>query len=223
MRTPLNQRVLPVYTRLEEIINMTTHIIGALLGITALELCIVFSCLHQNGIGLFSSIVYGLSMVTLFTMSAIYHGLSPRFMAKKVFQILDHCTIYFLIAGTYTPVLLGPIRSVDPISSWILFGIVWILSIIGIILNAIDLKQYSKISMVLYLTIGWLIVCKINVLVSSMPLTGLVLLVSGGIAYTIGVIFYALQHKKAYMHCIWHVWIVIGALLHFLCVLLYCI
>lgn len=107
-RTKLDDRLLPDYTRGEEIFNMVTHIVGAVFGIVALVLCIIFSCLHHNGYGLASGIVYGVSMILLYTMSSIYHGLSPNLKAKKVFQIMDHCSIFVLIAGTYTPVLLCP-------------------------------------------------------------------------------------------------------------------
>ena len=222
-RVQLKDRVLPTYTRGEEIFNMVTHIVGAVLGVVALVLCIIFSCLHHNGYALFSSIVYGISMIVLYTMSAIYHGLYPTLKAKKVFQILDHCTIFVLIAGTYTPILLCSIRPVDPVSGWVLFFVVWILSIIGIVLNAIDIKSFSKLSMLLYLGLGWCIVFKINLLPLTIGWHGIYLLVAGGLAYTIGVIFYALEHKIKYMHSIWHILIIIGSLCHFLCILLYVI
>ena len=112
------------------------------MGIVALVLCIIFC---HDGYGLFSGIVYGISMILLYTMSAIYHGLSPKLKAKKVFQIMDHCSIFVLIAGTYTPVLLCSIRQVDAKWAWILFAVVWIMTVIGITLNAIDIKKISNL------------------------------------------------------------------------------
>ncbi len=219
-RTKLADRVLPEYTKGEEIFNMVTHIVGGVLGIVALVLCIVFS---DDGYDLFSGMVYGISMILLYTMSAIYHGLSPKLKAKKVFQIMDHCSIFLLIAGTYTPVLLCSIRKVDSMWAWILFVVIWSMAIIGITLNAIDIEQYQRFSMICYLVMGWCIVFKINLLPISLSINGIALLVAGGLAYTIGVIFYILQDKIKYMHSIWHIWILIGSLLHFLCIIIYVI
>lgn len=219
-RTKLADRVLPDYTRGEEIFNMVSHIVGGVLGIVVLVLCIIFA---DDGYDLFSGIVYGISMILLYTMSAIYHGLSPRLKAKKVFQIMDHCSIFLLIAGTYTPVLLCSIRKVDSMWAWILFVVIWLMTVIGITLNAIDIKQYQKFSMICYLVMGWCIVFKINLLPIALSFNGIALLVAGGLAYTIGVIFYILQDKIRYMHSIWHLWILVGSLLHFLCIILYVI
>ena len=160
-RTKLDDRVLPVYTKGEEIFNMVTHIVGGAMGIAALVLCIIFC---HDGYGLFSGIVYGISMILLYTMSAIYHGLSPKLKAKKVFQIMDHCSIFVLIAGTYTPVLLCSIREVDAKWAWILFAVIWIMTVIGIMLNAIDIKKYQTFSMICYLAMGWCIIFKFNLL-----------------------------------------------------------
>ena len=224
MRTKLSDRELPHYTKGEEIFNMVTHIIGGALGVAALVLCIVFSAMHHNGYALASSIVYGISMILLYTMSSLYHGLSPRFdKAKKIFQIMDHCTIFILIAGTYTPILLCSIRPVSPIWAWTLFGIVWGVCIVGIILNAIDISSFSKLSMFLYLTLGWCIIFKFNLLPGTVGMKGVLLLVGGGIAYTIGTIFYKLEDKYRYMHSIWHICILVGSILHFLCIFLYVI
>ena len=165
--------------------------------------------------------VYGISMILLYTMSAIYHGLSPKLKAKKVFQIMDHCSIFVLIAGTYTPVLLCSIREVDAKWAWILFAVIWIMTVIGITLNAIDIKKYQTFSMICYLVMGWCIIFKINLLPQAVGMNGIWLLVSGGLAYTIGVIFYVLQNKIKYMHSIWHLWILVGSILHFLCIILY--
>lgn len=223
-RTTLDDRVLPDYTRGEEIFNMVTHIVGGALGIAALVLCVVFSAIHKNGYGIASSIVYGVSMILLYTMSSIYHGLSPKAdRAKKVFQIMDHCSIFILIAGTYTPILLCSVRQVDPMWAWILFAVVWTFTILGITLNAIDIKNFAMFSMICYLALGWCIIFKFNLLPETIGYQGIALLVLGGLAYTIGTIFYGLQKKHRYMHCIWHLWILVGSILHFLCIFLYVI
>lgn len=219
-RTKLDDRKLPYYTRGEEIFNMVSHIVGGALGVVALILCIIFS---KDGYALFSGIVYGVSMILLYTMSSIYHGLSPKLKAKKVFQIMDHCSIFVLIAGTYTPVLLCSIREYDSFWAWMLFGLVWIATILGITLNAIDIESNKTFSMICYVVMGWCIIFKINLLPQVLALTGIWLLVLGGLAYTIGIVFYVLQNKIKYMHSIWHLWILVGSILHFLCIILYVI
>lgn len=221
-RTSLRDRILPSYTRGEEVFNMVTHIVGAAIGVAVLVLCIIKGALNRNGYDIASGIVYGISMILLFTMSSIYHGITKNHKtAKKVFQIMDHCTIFILIAGTYTPILLSGVMKYDPKWAWILFGVIWGTTIIGIVLNAIDIKKFSKLSMFLYLIMGWCIVFKMNLLPPAIGRGGIILLVSGGICYTIGTIFYGLQKKKRYMHSIWHIWIIFGAVLHALCVLIF--
>lgn len=222
-RTRLDERVLPNYTRGEEIFNMVTHIVGGAFGVAVLVLCIVFSAIHGNGYGIASGIIYGISMILLYTMSSIYHGLPQNTKSKKVFQIMDHCSIFVLIAGTYTPILLCSIRPVDSFWAWMIFAIVWICTVIGIVLNAIDIESNAKFSMICYLAMGWCIVFKFNLLPEAIGTQGILFLVAGGIAYTIGTIFYKLQDKYRYMHSIWHLWILLGSVLHFLCIILYVI
>lgn len=223
-RTKLKDRILPNYTKGEEIMNMVTHIIGGVIGITALILCIIFSCISKNGFAIAGSIVFGVSMVLLYTTSSIYHGLSPKkSTAKKIFQVLDHCTIFVLIAGTYTPILLTGMRSHSPKLAWSLFGIIWGVAILGIIFNSIDLKKYSKFSMTCYLAMGWCVVLASKDIVSVLGMPAVVLLFSGGIAYTVGAILYGLGKKKKYFHSVFHIFTNVGSLLHFLCILLYII
>lgn len=221
-RTRLSERELPAYTRGEEIFNMITHIVGAGIGVVVLILCLIISIINKDVFDIISSLIYGISMILLFTMSSVYHGLSGNFStAKKIFQIMDHCTIFVLIAGTYTPILLSGIRYYDAKWAWIIFGIIWSSTIIGIILNSIDIKSFAKLSMALYLIMGWCIIFKINLLPPVLDKGGIILLVLGGISYTTGTIFYGLQKKIKYMHSIWHIWIVLGAILHALCVMIY--
>ena len=193
-RTKLSDRELPEYTKGEEIFNMVSHIVGAALGVVALVLCVVFSAISGSPWAVVSSCIYGASLILLYTISSIYHGLR-RSTGKKVFQILDHCTIYFLIAGSYMPVVLCAIREVSPVRAWILFGIIWGLVALATTLTAVDLKKYSKFSMACYIGIGWSIILAVDIFLTAVPLPGILLLLFGGIAYTLGAVIYGIGKK----------------------------
>lgn len=221
-RTKLKERELPNYTKGEEIMNMVSHIVGGAIGITSLVLCLIFSVKHHNGYGIAGSIVFGISMILLYTISSVYHGLRKG-TAKKVMQIIDHCTIFVLIAGTYTPVLLCSVRSYSTKIAWTLFGIIWFFAALGITLNAIDLKKYKIFSMICYLLMGWCIIFTAPKLAPIIGKGGMLLLIFGGISYTVGAILYMIGSKKHYFHFVFHIFVDIGSLLHFLCILLYVI
>ena len=220
-RTKLRDRILPKYTKGEEIFNMTSHIVGGALGIVALVLCVVFAAIHGNGYGVVSGAIYGVTMIILYTMSSIYHGLNPKRKAKKVFQVLDHCSIYLLIAGSYTPFALCTLREYSTALGWTIFGVIWFVAILGIVLNSIDIKKFRVFSMICYLVMGWCIVFKINLLPELLGIVGFVLLLLGGLAYTVGAILYGLGKKHKYMHSIFHLFILLGSLLQFFTILLY--
>ena len=220
-RTKLTDRIFPTYTKGEEIFNMTSHIVGGALGIVATTLCVIMAAIHHNVYGVVSGAIYGFTMILLYTISSIYHGLSPKRFSKRVFQVLDHCSIFLLIAGSYTPVSLCTIRSYNTAWGWIIFGVVWGAAALGITLNSIDLKSTKVFSMISYLLMGWCIVLRFDILLKTIPQAGIVLLVAGGIAYTIGTIFYGLGKKKKYFHSIFHLFIFAGSLLQFLAILLY--
>ena len=220
-RTKLQDRILPTYTKGEEIFNMTSHIVGGALGIVATVLCVVFAAIHGNGYGVVSGAIYGVTMIILYTMSSIYHGLNPKRKAKKVFQILDHCSIYLLIAGSYTPFALVSLREYSTALGWTIFGVVWAMAILGIVLNSIDIKKYKVFSMICYLVMGWCIVFKIGLLPSLIGVGGFVLLLLGGLSYTIGAIIYGLGKKHKYMHSVFHLFILLGRLLQFFTIFLY--
>lgn len=220
-RTKLKDRILPTYTKGEEIFNMTSHIVGAVLGIVATVLCVVFAALNNNGYGIVSGAIYGLTMILLYTMSSIYHGLNPERYSKKVFQVLDHCSIFLLIAGSYTPFALCSIRSYSEIAGWTIFGFIWLIAILGIILNSIDIEKFKVFSMICYLLMGWCIIIKANILPEVLGTNGFILLLAGGIAYTVGAVLYGLGKKHKYAHSIFHLFILLGSILHFLCILLY--
>lgn len=219
--TQLPAKVLPKYTKGEEIFNMVTHILGAVMGIVATVLCVVKSAINSNIYGVISTAIFGATMIILYTMSSIYHGLSPKIKAKKVFRILDHCSIFLLIAGSYTPFALCTLREYDLATGWIIFAVIWIMAILGITLNAIDLKKYKVFSMICYLAMGWCIIVKINLLPALLGIKGFVLLLAGGIVYTIGAVLYGIGKKRKYIHSVFHIAICIGNLLQFLCILLY--
>ncbi len=220
-RTKLKDRELPKYTKGEEIFNMVSHIVGASFGVIATVLCIVMSAIHHNVYGIVSSIIYGISVIVLYTMSSIYHGLSPRITGKKVMQILDHCTIFLLIAGSYTPFALCTFRSYDPILGWTMFAVIWGTAILGIVLNAIDLKKYRVFSMICYIVMGWSIIVRVDLLPKLLDIRGVILLVAGGVAYTIGAILYGVGVKHKYIHSIFHLFILLGSILQFFCILFY--
>lgn len=219
-RTKLADRILPNYTRGEEIFNMVSHIVGGAFGIAALVLCVVFSAIKGDAWAVVGSAIYGASMVVLYTMSSIYHGLRPP-MAKKVMQVIDHCTIYLLIAGTYTPILLVAVRPVSPAWCWVIFGIVWGLAVLAGVLTAIDLKKYSKLSMACYIGMGWCIVIAAKTVIEAVPFAGLMWLLAGGISYTVGAVLYGLGKKRRYAHSVFHLFVVMGSILHFICIFFY--
>ena len=221
-RTPLKDRILPNYTKTEEVLNSVSHMIGAALGIAALVLCVVFAAIKGNAWGVVSGAIYGASLVMLYSMSALYHGLKPSF-AKKVFQVIDHCTIYFLIAGSYTPIALCAIRPVNPVTGWVLFGCVWGLAVLAATLTAIDLKKYSAFSMICYVGMGWSIVFAAKTVLNAIAPTGLWYLLAGGILYTVGAILYGIGKKHKYVHSVFHAFVVAGSVLQFICIFFYVI
>ena len=219
-RTKLSDRVLPKYTKGEEIFNMTTHVVGGGFAVIVLISCIIVSLVHKNYWGLFSGIIYGISMILLYTMSSIYHGLSPRLEGKKVLQILDHCTIFFFIAASYTTFILNPFRTYDFSLAMKMLIFIWSAAIIGIVLNAIDLKKYKVFSMICYLAMGWCILLKIQLLPLLLSKIGLIFLVAGGIVFTIGAILYGIGKKHKYIHSIFHIFILLGTILQFVTIII---
>lgn len=221
-RTPLKMRALPEYTKGEEIFNMTSHIAGGGLGIVMAVLCVVFSVLHRDVWATVGSAIYGVTLILLYTASSIYHGLHGN-LAKKVFQVIDHCTIYFLIAGTYTPILFCSIRRHSPFWGWLIFGVVWGLCFFAATMTAIDLRKYRVLSMICYIGMGWCIVFAAKTAIEAIPLPGLVWLLAGGIAYTVGAVLYGLGKKIRYMHSVFHLFVILGSVFQFICVFFYII
>ncbi len=221
-RTKLIDRLLPDYTNGEEIFNMVSHIVGGGLGVIYLVLCVVFSANKGNVWGVVSSAIYGASVIALFTMSSVYHGVKPG-MAKKVLQVIDHCTIYFMIAGTYTPIMLSLLRKTKPVTAWVVFGIVWGIAALAITLTAIDLKKYNIFSMICYIGMGWCIIFTAVPVYKALTFNGFMWLLGGGIMYTIGAVLYGIGAKKRYIHSVFHVFVVLASIMHFVCIFFYVI
>lgn len=221
-RLKLSERHLPDYTRGEEIMNMVTHIVGGGMGVFVLVACTVLSVIHGNRYGAIGSLIYGISMITLYTMSSVYHGMRQG-TAKKVMQILDHCTIYFLIAGTYTVIALSALRPMFPVLGWGMLVFQWGLTALAVTLTAIDLKKYNVFSMICYICMGWAILPFMAQARLAMTEAGFGFLLSGGIAYTIGAVLYGVGVKKRWMHSVFHIFVVIGSLLQFVSILFYAI
>ena len=214
----MNDKKTPLYTLGEEIFNSVSHGVGVMLSIAALVLLIVFSVIGGKQFGLSSALVYGISLILLYSMSMVYH-IVQKDKAKKVLRIFDHCSIFILIAGTYTPYLLMCLNNPK---RWIFFGLIWGVTVLGILMNSINLQKFTKISMVCYVAMGWAIIFTIGDIVSKVALPGIVLLVSGGVIYTLGIIFYVMK-KYRYMHSVWHLFVLGGSVCHYLSILLFVI
>lgn len=210
---------IPKYTLGEELMSAITHGVGALLSIAALVLCVVFSAMHGNAYAVVSSVIYGSTSIILFTMSTLYHSFKPN-NAKRVFRIIDHCSIYLLIAGTYTPYALVALPKA---LGWWIFGIEWGCAIIGIILNSIDLKKYKVVSMILYLVMGWMIVFSFKPLIAAVDMGCIYISLAAGVTYTLGAIFYGIGKKIKYMHSIFHFFVLAASILFFFAIFLYII
>ncbi len=223
-RTKLRDRQLPDYTRGEEIFNMVSHIVGGGFGVIALVTGVAKAFFGGDAFAVVSAFIYGFSMVILYTMSSLYHGLrSP--MAKKVFQIIDHCTIFILIAGTYTPIALCGLRVQSPLVGWSVFGAVWGISALGIVLNAIDLKKFSNFSLALYVLLGWCIVLTGKNAIDALSWPGFAYMLAGGVAYTVGAVLYAVAGKgkrpHRYMHSVFHLFVLLGSILQYIGIIIY--
>ena len=199
---------IPDYTRGEEIFNMVSHIVGGAMGIAMAVLCIVFAAKKGNAYSVVSVSIFGSMMILLYSMSSIYHGLSPNLKAKRVFRVLDHCTIFLLIAGTYTPMALCALREYNTALGWVYFGIVWGLAILGVTLTAVNLEKFKVLGMVFYVALGWCILPVLGKLMTVIGKGGLIFLFLGGISYTIGAVLYGVGKKKRYMHSVFHIFIV---------------
>lgn len=208
---------IPKYSLSEELLNAISHGLGALFGIVGTVLCIVKAANTGDPWRIVSGSIFGVTVLLLYLMSCLYHALKVN-MAKRVFRVIDHCTIFLLIAGTYTPFTLVTLRGTV---GWVLFGIVWGMAVLGITLNAVNLKKFSKISVACYLVMGWAIIAAFQPLAEALAPQGVSLLIWGGIAYTVGAILYGIGAKVKYFHSVFHFFCLAGTVLHFLAIYLY--
>lgn len=219
-RTKLIDRNLPDYSVGEERMNMITHIVGGGLGLLALILCTAKAAWKGNAFGVLGSAIYGLSMIALYSVSSIYHGMKPC-MAKKVMQVIDHCTIYLLISGSYSAVVLSAFLRDYPALGWGLFAFEWVLTALAVTLTAIDLKKYSVFSMSCYIGMGWAVIPFWRETLEVLTMPGFMLLLLGGVAYTIGAVLYGVGKRCKWMHSVFHIFVVLGSVLQFFSVYFY--
>lgn len=219
-RLKLRDRKLPDYTTAEEIMNMVTHIVGGGLGILFAVLAILHAARTGDPLSIIGCALYGTAIITLYTISSVYHGLRPG-TGKKVLQILDHCAIYVLISGTYTPILLISFLPACPDIALGLMVLQWGLAAMAITLTAIDLHRFRVISMVCYIFMGWSIVFFLPQTMGLLGSAGFFWLLAGGIAYTIGAVLYGIGVKCRWMHSVFHIFVVLGSSLQFISIFFY--
>ena len=210
MRIPIKK--IP-YTKGEEIFSSVVHIVGGGLGIIATAILVAFAAIKGDILALISCAVYGASMIILYTMSSLYHMITND-KAKKFFRIMDHATIFLLIAGTYTPYSLLAVKGV---AGTILLSVIWLFAILGIVFNSIDMERYKKVSMVCYILMGWAALFTMKQLIENLSLYALILLILGGVFYTAGIFFFA--KKTKYFHSVWHIFVLLGSVSHFFSIL----
>ena len=219
-RTKLSDRALPRYCRGEEIMNTVTHIAGGALALPGSILCIWSACRLGGWENILGAVIYCVSMLCVYTISSIYHGLRAG-TGKKVMQVIDHCAIYFLIAGTYTPIMVTGFAPIYPGIGWGLLALEWGLCLLAATLTAIDLGQYKVFSMICYIFMGWGIVFFLPQTVQVMTRSGFIWLLAGGIAYTIGAVLFGLGKKRKWMHAVFHIFVILGSAFQYAAIILY--
>ncbi len=205
-------------TILEEFFNALTHATGIGLSIAALVLLVVFSIMQHSAIKVVSSAIFGSALIMMYTASTIYHTVTGV-RVKRFFKLVDHTTIYGLIAGSYTPIVLVILNGAW---GWTLFGLIWGLALAGFVFKVFFIGRFEKLSVTIYVAMGWLAIVAVEPLWHALPLGGVVWLLAGGLCYTGGVVFYALDHVR-FAHALWHLFVLGGSICHFFLVLLYVI
>lgn len=221
----INEITIPKYSLGEELLNSISHGLGAIFGIVALIMMLTKTIPIGDPFAIVSAIIYGLSLIILFTISCVYHALGKN-NGKRVMRVLDHDMIYILISGTYTPYMLIALRTHNVWNlgtgtvAYTMFGFVWLCCIVGAVFNSINIHKYRILSMICYLLSGWTVGAALFVLWNIITPAGVILLLSGGVVYTIGAVLYAIGAKKKYFHSIFHFFVLAGAILMFISV--YC-
>ncbi|MBM7097671.1 MULTISPECIES: PAQR family membrane homeostasis protein TrhA [Alteribacter] len=204
------------FTKREEIANAITHGIGAAFGVAALTLLIVFASMYGTASHVISFTIYGVTLLLMYVCSTLLHSLRQG-RAKNVFEILDHSAIYLFIAGTYTPLM---VIVVDGATGWILLSVVWAMAAVGIVFKVFFVKRFIFLSTLFYIAMGWMIVFVLKPIATTVEMGGIVLLVTGGVLYTVGTLFY-IWRKFQYHHAVWHLFVLAASVTHFLSILLY--
>ena len=208
---------IPDYNLAEELISSISHGIGAGLAVAACVLCIVKAAVGGTGAaGVVSASIFGFTMIFLYLMSTLYHAITAR-KAKYVLRVIDHCSVFLLIAGTYTPFMLV---SLYGWIGWTLFGVIWGLTVVGIVFNSINVDKYERVSAIINVIMGWMVVLSFHTLTQNVNRTGIILLITGGIVYTVGAVLYKIGDNVRYMHSVWHFFVLGGTICHFFAIYL---
>ncbi len=220
LENKLKKKTLPDYNLAEELINSISHGLGIIFGIIVLVLLIIKSIKNNNLAQLITGIIYGFSLIALYTSSTLYHAITNKFV-KKILRIIDHCMIYILIGGSYTPILVCRIMEISPVKAIILLVVIWLIIIVSIILNAIDLHKFRVIAHISYLVLGWIVLTILKDTYIALTHDGFMIMLLGGIVYTVGAILYAIGKKKRYFHSIFHFFVLAGSIIQFISIYLY--
>lgn len=215
---------IPAYSAREDRWNCLTHAAGIVLSAGALIACLARTIPYGNAWGILSAVIYGISLIILYSCSAVYHGLRATSFTKKVMRVIDHCMIFLLIAGTFAPYTLVALRPDYPAACWALFGIAWGCAIVGILLTVVGFERFKVLQMILYIAIGWTTVFAIKPLLAVFSgglRPGFILLLLGGVVYTVGAVFYGLGKKIPYAHMVFHLFVLGGSILHFISIYFY--
>lgn len=221
----LKSRKLPDYSKGEEIANTVTHIVGAVPAFAGLLFCVVFAVWNKNVPGIISGAVYGASMMTVYIVSSIYHGLDEKraFTGKRVMQVIDHCDIYGLIVGTFSPIVLCGLTDTHPVPAWTSYSIVLVTAVVGTVFTAIDFQKFRGISYSLYFVSGWSVLMTFRAMYETYSHTFLMLIFAGGVVYCLGMIFFVLETRRhRYCHSVFHLFIIGGSVLQFIPIFRFC-
>ena len=215
-RAPKTADGLPFYTAEEDQLNTASHIAGILIGLAMMAVSVLYA---HTDMGLAGGLIFGLTLVLLYMASSAYHGTPPRYTREKTFfRLLDHCSIFLLVAGTCTPFILGLIGRSGDWTEWFFYAVIWLLALGGITLLCVDIRRFKSVGIVLYVFMGVLLVTRMGALLPFLGQTGAELLVTGGIAYLIGLIFYGLGSRREWMHGVFHLLCLAGSILHCVCI-----
>lgn len=222
LKSEIVNNLKPRYSKTEELLHMISHMIGIVFGVVAMVMTLIKAIEKGNVIGVIASAIYGISVIILYTCSSAYHGIQNE-KNKKLFRIFDHCSIYLLIAGTYTVIALSGVLPVHPTAACLMLAGVWSLAILAIVLNAISIEKFKVVSMIVNILAGWLAIFFSKQIIEAISVPGFLFIVAGGVAYTLGAVLYGIGRKKKYFHFIFHLFVLLGTVLQFIPIYMYCL